>query len=506
MISISSHRLPGGAVLIIGAGLAGLYLALNLRPRPAYVLAAKPASEGAASAWAQGGVAAALAVGDSPEAHAADTVAVGAGLVDPAIAQLIAREGPELVRALAELGVPFDRDAKGDFLLSREAAHSAARVARVSGDLAGKSIMETLAAKAQAADWIELIEGKALDLIRDEAGRVGGVLAATEDGLTALHAGEVVLASGGSGGLYAVTTNPPSSRGDGMAMAARAGAVIADPEFVQFHPTAIDIGRDPAPLATEALRGEGALLVDAEENRLVDHPDGELAPRDIVARAVHRQIQSGGKAWLDAREAIGAEFPDRFPTVFGACMAAGIDPRRALIPVAPAAHYHMGGVKVDADGASSLPNLSACGEVACTGAHGANRLASNSLLETIVFARRIGRRLAGSDSASGTTAPVPPAPPRLPRDDLAALRKLMAAHAGVERNAEGLTALLDALGEMESRIGPANPLIAARLIASAALDREESRGAHARSDFPRTGKTARRTEITLARTRQKETA
>lgn len=493
-------QLPQDAVLIIGAGLAGLYLALNLKPRKAVVLAAKPVSEGAASAWAQGGVAAALAAGDSPQAHAADTVRVGAGLVDPEIAALIAREGPDLVRNLAGLGVPFDRDADGQFVLSREAAHSAARVARVSGDLAGKSIMEVLVARAKDAAWIELVEGKALDLVRDTQGRVCGVLAATEDGLTEFAAGEVVIASGGVGGLYAVTTNPPSSRGDGLAMAARAGAVIGEAEFVQFHPTAIDIGRDPAPLATEALRGEGALLVDADGARLVDHPDGELAPRDIVARDVHRASIAGRRPFLDARAAIGAAFPDTFPTVFSACLSAGIDPRTDLIPVAPAAHYHMGGVRVDSYGASSLPGLSVCGEAACTGAHGGNRLASNSLLEAIVFARRIAERLRDAPALPATPQLVT-APPRLARDDLARLREMMARHAGVERNAAGLAALLDEINAMEARNGAANPLIAARLIAASALMREESRGAHARMDYPQTADTARRSAVTLAEAR-----
>ena len=499
-MAIHRQRLPDDAVLIIGAGLAGLYLALNLKPRKAVVLAAKPVSEGAASAWAQGGVAAALAAGDSPQAHAADTVRVGAGLVDPAIAQLIAEDGPGLVRNLASLGVPFDRDAAGEFVLSREAAHSAARVARVSGDLAGKSIMEVLVARAKAADWIELAEGKALDLLTDGNGEIAGVLAATEDGLTEFTAGEVVIASGGVGGLYAVTTNPPSSRGDGLAMAARAGAVIGEAEFVQFHPTAMDIGRDPAPLATEALRGDGALLVDADGARLVDHAEGELAPRDIVARAVHRAKAAGRQPYLDARHAIGEAFPDRFPTVFSACMSAGIDPRRDLIPVAPAAHYHMGGVRADAQGAASLPGLSVCGEAACTGAHGGNRLASNSLLEAIVFARRIAERLKDSDAVS-RTAQSAEAPPRLPRADLAQLREAMARHAGVERTASGLAGLLDEINAMEARTGGANPLIAARLIAASALMREESRGAHARADHPETHAEARRSAMTLAEAR-----
>src|SRR5690606_2958333 len=328
-------------VLIVGAGLAGLFLALKLAPRRCMVLSQAPLGHGSSSAWAQGGLAAALAPGDDPKLHAEDTVAAGAGLVDPAVASLIAREGPARVLDLIELGVPFDRTSDGALAQSLEAAHSRPRVVRVSGDLAGKAIMDALIAAARAAEHIEIVERKrARALVRDANGRVCGVLC---DGEETFGGSEVVLATGGGGGLFAVTTNPTEAQGQGVAMAARGGALIADPEFVQFHPTAIDIGRDPAPLATEALRGEGAHVVNGKGEAFVD----DLAPRDVVARAIHLERQAGRGAFLDARQAVGEKFPAHFPTVFAACMSAGLDPRIAPIPIAPAAHYHMGGVATD---------------------------------------------------------------------------------------------------------------------------------------------------------------
>ncbi len=492
-------RLPRGQVLIVGGGLAGLFTALNLR-RPCLILASRPPQEGAASAWAQGGVAAALAPDDSPALHAADTLRIGGGLNDPEIVRLLTEEGPARVDDLAALCTPFDRDAAGGFLLSREAGHSRARVARVSGDLAGKAIMETLIARAAAEPRIARMEAHALSLLQDAQGRVCGLLAAGGKGLVRIEAAETVLAAGGIGGLYAVTTNPPAARGDALAMAARAGAVIADPEFVQFHPTAIDVGRDPAPLATEALRGEGATLIDRRGRRFLVpvHADAELAPRDIVARAIHRQLASGGGAFLDARAAVGVSFPERFPAVFAACMSAGIDPRTRPVPVAPAAHYHMGGIATDAHGASSLAGLSACGECASTGAHGAVRLASNSLLEALVFGRRIAARL--NDTLSPAVRPdlAEAPPPRLPAESRAVLRAAMARHAGVERTEAGLSALLSEIDALSGQHGEANPLVAARLVAVAALARRESRGAHFRADYPQADARVRRTMLNLA--------
>jgi L-aspartate oxidase len=489
-------------VLVIGAGLAGLAAALAAAPRRALVLTPSALSGVSASAWAQGGVAAALSPDDSPELHAADTVAAGAGLTDPDMAALLAREGPDAVRWLAGLGAPFDRDARGGFHLSLEAAHSRPRVARVKGDQAGRAVMQAVAAAALASPHIEVLEGaRARALLQDSEGRVRGALVETAQGLCRLLAPVVILATGGVGGLYAVTTNPPSAVAAGLALGALAGAEVADPEFVQFHPTAIDIGRDPAPLATEALRGEGARLVDLEGRPFMTGYDsrGDLAPRDVVARAIHRQLAAGAGAFLDAREAVGAEFPELFPTVFAACTAAGLDPRAQPIPVAPAAHYHMGGLASDAWGSTSLERLYAAGECACTGVHGANRLASNSLLEATVFGRRAGA--AARELAELTSRPLAASPsPDLPGAELQALRQAMSRHAGVVRDGQGLTRLLEEVAARRVRLGPCLALVAAELIAAAALARTESRGGHYRSDHPQPDPAPRRTFTTLAET------
>ena len=479
------------SILIVGAGLAGLFLALKLAPRRVTVLSQAPLGLASASAWAQGGLAAALAPEDDPSLHAADTVKAGAGLVDPVVARLIADEGPARVMDLIALGVPFDRTPDGKLAQSLEAAHSRPRVVRVSGDLAGKAIMDALTAAARAAPHIEALENKRANaLLQDENGRMCGVACGDET----FAADEVVLATGGVGGLYAVTTNPPEAMGQGLAMAARAGALIADPEFVQFHPTAIDIGRDPAPLATEALRGEGAHIVNGNGEAFV--PD--LAPRDVVARAIHQERMAGRGAFLDARDAIGAKFPEHFPTVFAACMSAGVDPRLAPIPVAPAAHYHMGGVATDVWGRTSVEGLWAVGECASTGAHGANRLASNSLLEAVVFAHRIAARL--RDDASQPHGPAAPANVAAPLADAprAELRRIMEAAAGVVRDHAGLARALDRLDALCEAHGRANELVAARLIVTAARARAESRGAHFRSDHPHAAAAPERSFLTAA--------
>jgi len=296
-----------------------------------------------------------------------------------------------------------------------------------------------------------------------------------------------------------VTTTPASSQGQALAWAARLGAVIQDPEFVQFHPTAIDVGRDPAPLATEALRGEGALLIDRSGHRFMRgvHADAELAPRDVVARAVHRQVKTGRGAFLDARAALGAEFPERFPAVFAACMAAGIDPRAQPIPVAPAAHYHMGGIATDLDGYTGVPGLWAAGECASTGVHGANRLASHSLLEGLVFGRRAAEALKLTSARPITPLPAEPAP-ALPADALHELRGAMALYAGVERDGAGLSRLLTLIDALDDLHGQTDALVAARFVAAGGLLREESRGGHFRADHPATDIAAVHTRLTLA--------
>jgi L-aspartate oxidase len=499
-------------VIIIGGGIAGLFCALKLAPLPVTVLTAAPIGEGASSAWAQGGIAAAVAEGDTPDAHARDTIAAGAGLVDEALAREMTREAPARVHDLLRFGVPFDKDLQGRLAVGREAAHSARRIVHVQGDLAGRAIMEALVAAVRKAPNIRVREGYAVEELVTADARVIGVrarVAREQHRLITIPARAVALASGGIGHLYAVTTNPGEARGTGLAIAARAGALLADTEFVQFHPTAIAVGRDPAPLASEAIRGEGAVLVNAAGERFMQklHPDAELAPRDVVARGVFAEIAAGRGAFLDARAAIGDAFPERFPTVYRSCVAAGIDPVRAPIPVAPAAHYHMGGVLTDARGRTSLDGLWAAGEVASTGVHGANRLASNSLLEAVVFAARIAEdvsalaprmpapRLPGPATRIGEAPPVESA-----REQ--DLRALMSRHVGVVRDGAGLAAVLGTIARIEREAAsPAlrNLATAALLVAAAAWRRRESRGAHCRSDFPRTDPAqAQRTLLTLA--------
>jgi L-aspartate oxidase len=481
-------------VLVVGAGLAGLFLALRLAPRRCVVLSPAPLGQAAASAWAQGGLAVALQPGDSAEQHAADTIAAGAGLVDPQVALLIAREASARVADLLELGVPFDRGARGELAQSLEAAHSRARVVRVAGDLAGRAIMGTLAAAARSAAHITLLEGVRAVALLEDSGAVAGVLTRSSRGDGCIFARETVLAAGGCGGLFSITTNPREARGAALAQAFRAGAVIADPEFMQFHPTAIDIGADPAPLATEALRGEGASLINSDGERFMAryHADAELAPRDVVARAIHAERAAGRGAWLDCRAGVGAAFPERFPTVFGACMAAGVDPRHQPIPVAPAAHYHMGGVVTDHWGATTVPGLAACGECASTGAHGANRLASNSLLESVVFAARIAERLRGDELPAFRPGHAQ-FPPRLDVTTLDMLRAGMSRDCGVLRDQAGLTRLLESINAAGEAGGWPSAILAARLIVVAALARRESRGSHHRSDYPTTREPPRRT-------------
>jgi L-aspartate oxidase len=499
-------------VVIIGGGLAGLFCALKLSPRPVTVLTTAPIGEGASSAWAQGGIAAAVSESDSPEAHARDTIVAGAGLVDEAVALAMAREAPERVRDLFAYGVPFDRDIEGRFMVSREAAHSARRIVRVKGDAAGQAIMAALVAAVRRTPSIRVLDRMTVDELLTEDGCVAGIRARDGNfGRTFdIPTRAVVLASGGIGHLFAVTTNPPEARGLGLAMAARAGAVLADTEFVQFHPTALDAGRDPAPLVTEALRGEGAVLVNRAGERFMArlHADAELAPRDVVARGVFTEIAAGRGAFLDARRAIGRAFSERFPTVYRSCMAAGIDPARQLIPVAPAAHYHMGGIKVDGRARTTLGRLWAIGEVACSGAHGANRLASNSLLEAVVYAARAVDDIDGS-------MPPPRAPPRSIASssvddatlreqggspvDAMQLRRLMSTRVGVVRNGDGLRHALAAIAQVERQHPSAamrNMATAALLVAAAAFERRESRGGHFRSDHPTTDR-AQASHMTL---------
>ncbi|MBA4789898.1 MAG: L-aspartate oxidase [Rhizobiales bacterium] len=488
---MSAVTVEADRVIVVGAGVAGLAVALELAPLPVLLVAPDAPGARPATALAQGGIAAALGPDDAPAFHAEDTQAAGAGLCDPAIVARVTSAAEAVVSRLLAWGTALDRNPDGTLARGLEAAHGRARILHAGGDATGHHILEALAART-AASHIRRIPARARQLAM-RGDRVTGLWCETAPGEPVLLRGRaVILATGGVGALYAATTNPPGATGTGLALAARAGAVLRDMEFVQFHPTALDVGADPLPLATEALRGAGATLVDGTGAPVMAGiPGGDLAPRDVVARALHARLAAGGRVFLDARGAPGTDFARRFPSVHALCARYGIDPARALLPVRPAAHYHMGGVKVDDAGRTSLAGLYACGEVASTGLHGANRLASNSLLEALAFAQWI------ADDIRDRPAPVmgaqdtrlTPGEPGITPE----LRRMMEAQAGVVRDAAGLSALLETL---LPRAAHSDAALTAAFIAFGALRREESRGAHLRTDFPGTG-AARHGEITI---------
>ncbi|KAA0588573.1 L-aspartate oxidase (plasmid) [Azospirillum oryzae] len=517
MTSSTPYDVRDAEVIVVGSGLAGMTAALQLAPRAVTLITKTAGLPGGSSLYAQGGIAAAVGPDDRPEDHAADTVAAGAGLVDAAMAALLTRDGAALVRRLLDDGLPFDRAPDGAPLLGREAAHGAARIVHAGGDATGRTLVTALADRLRATPSVRVeTDAFAVDLVLRN-GRVCGLLACHPEGWVLHRAPRVILATGGIGATFARTTNPAEATGDGLAIAARAGARLADLEFVQFHPTALAVDADPVPLLTEALRGAGAILLDRQGNRFMpdEHPLAELAPRDVVARAIGRRVAAGEPVFLDLRPALAAK-PDGFPTVLALCAEHGLDPFAEPMPVAPAAHYHMGGVVTDADGRTSLEGLWACGEVACTGVHGANRLASNSLLEALVFGARVAR-----DVAERPLAPLPPfALPRPPAvaadvshillDAIGAeARSALYEGAGLVRDGLGLLAARRKLDRLAAALdmlrcegddahedakappdivrqwGEArNRLLVGRLVVHAALAREESRGAHCRSDHP----------------------
>lgn len=469
--------------LIIGAGIAGLWTALKLAPQPVILLTGSPLGTGAATGWAQGGVAVSASPPDSIDSHTNDTVSAGAGLSHHQPAHALASSIHTEIQALRDMGVPFEIDASGALSMALEAAHSFPRIAHISGDQAGALILDILISAVSRATHIDIRDSwRATALIPSGDGGCTGVIARDSNGNRhTMLAEKIVLAMGGYGGLFADTTSPRGATGQAIAMAARLGAGIRNPEFVQFHPTAIQTGADPLPLATEALRGEGATLVDGMGNAITAGQD--LAARDVVARAVHRAVQTGKKVFLDARDAVGCEFPNAFPGVFASCMAAGIDPRIQPIPVVAAAHYTMGGVATDLNGRTTLYGLWAVGECANNGLHGANRLASNSLAEGLVFGHRAA--IAISQARPRSVHPLPAHEPvTLPPIVLQGLRRAMSDLAGVVRSEASLRELLCRLDRLATRFGDANEIRTATMVADAALDRQESRGAHYREDYP----------------------
>ncbi|MGY5132536.1 L-aspartate oxidase [Streptomyces nigrescens] len=540
-------------VVVVGSGVAGLTAALRCAAAGRRtVVVTKARLDDGSTRWAQGGVAAALGDGDTPEQHLADTLVAGAGLCDESAVRTLVTEGPDAVHRLIGTGARFDTAPGSDEIaLTREGGHHRRRIAHAGGDATGAEISRALVEAVRAAGLRTIENALVLDLLTDTEGRTAGVTLhvmgeGQHDGVGAVHAPAVVLATGGMGQVFSATTNPPVSTGDGVALALRAGAEISDLEFVQFHPTVLYLGPEAEgqqPLISEAVRGEGAHLVDADGTRFMvgRHELAELAPRDIVAKAIMSQAHEQGveHMYLDGRHFGAQMWETRFPTILAACRSHGIDPVTEPIPVAPAAHYASGGVRTDLRGRTTVPGLYACGEVACTGVHGANRLASNSLLEGLVFAERIAADItaphtpeaaAGDapctpahDAAEHTAPPAPSAPrttlPLLAPETRTAVQRIMTAGAGVLRSAESLAraaAELDRLHrEATAAAGPAgrdepagatatgsasadrkapepgveaweatNLLCVARVLVAAAQRREETRGCHWREDHP----------------------
>jgi L-aspartate oxidase len=472
--------------------------ALELAPRPVVLLSKGPLGAESSTLWAQGGMAAAIGADDSPALHAADTIAAGDGLCDAAVVDPFARAAPAAIERLSRLGVLFDRGPDGAFAVGLEAAHSRARIVHVGGDGAGRELMRALVAAARAAPSIQILEGFAARRLIVHNNSVHGLLAAGPSGHAAFAADKIVIATGGIGGLYADSTNPRGSFGQGLALAARAGAVLADMEFIQFHPTALDVDLRPMPLVSEAVRGAGAILVDETGDRfMADAPGAELGPRDIVARAIWRRRTEGRRVFLDARDAVGAAFAARFPVIAAACRAGGIDPAREPIPVRPAQHYHMGGIAVDAEGRSSIAGLWACGEAASTGLHGANRLASNSLTEAAAFAAAVARSIDGAPTpAAAALRNAGRMPPASSPD---AVRPILSRATGVMRERESLSAAVASLAALARSVSPAaDPAAVALMVVVSALRREHSVGAHFRLDFPERPVRPTRSQLTLA--------
>jgi L-aspartate oxidase len=491
-----ADNLPATDFLIIGSGLAGLFAALTAARHGSVALVTKSDFQTSNSSWAQGGIAAAIGPDDSPELHLQDTLEAGRGLSSVAAVEILVRNAATCVERLQSLGVAFDSDETG-IHLGREGGHSRRRTVHAGGSATGESMVRALAARVRETPRIRIVDGvTTTELLMAGPRCVGAAGILADGGASVFPAAATVLATGGLAGLFARSTNPPTTTGDGIALAYRAGAELVDMEFIQFHPTALCIPGRRSFLITEALRGEGATLLNTAGERFMPayHPMAELGPRDVVASAIRAEMQRAGSdhVLLDLRH-LGLDLlRRRFPNIYDGCLAEGIDVSREPVPVAPAAHYTMGGVRTDADARTSVEGLWACGEVACTGVHGANRLAGNSLLECLVFSQR-------AIEAAARTA-VRPAKASLPRDaqpvpaanpaEFSALSQVLTANVGLLRNEAGLKRAERCLDEMsraseyQSAAGSSR-LLLAQIITKAALLRTESRGAHRREDFPR---------------------
>jgi L-aspartate oxidase len=486
--------------VVVGAGLAGLATALRLAPEPCVVVTTGHLGQAAATAWAQGGLAAALGPDDSPEQHATDTLAAGAGLCDAEVVRQVTAGAGQAVAFLEGVGARFDRGAGGGYRLGLEAAHSRRRILHAGGDGSGAEILCAVVERIRRAPSVTVLEHtSAVRLTTSGEGVTGIVVSRAGHGEHHIAASRVVLATGGTGALWRHTTNPLTAVGQGLALAARAGAVLRDLEMVQFHPTALDVGTDPMPLVSEAVRGAGATFADQGGQPL---PIDPLGPRDVVARAVWAHQATGRRVHLDARRSLGRDFATAFPGVAAACRAAGIDPAVDLVPVRPAAHYHCGGVAVDERGRTSVPGLWACGEVSSTGLHGANRLASNSLLEAVVSAGSVAEDVASSPRRPARHAPASGAvvPPVVSPATLARTRRLLSEAAGVLRDGpilERAVADLSAHAVEDGLEAIDDATLVAWMVCASALRRTESRGGHTRTDHPEPAAQPAHTLLTL---------